>query len=54
VSADGPPTESLHIAFYADDQETVRRSPLEDATTARRGSARITGYYAAYVLDPDR
>jgi catechol 2,3-dioxygenase-like lactoylglutathione lyase family enzyme len=59
VSADGPPTEGLHIAFQAPDQETVQR--FHDAALAAGGRdngapaerAYHPGYYAAYALDPD-
>jgi catechol 2,3-dioxygenase-like lactoylglutathione lyase family enzyme len=59
VSADGPPTANLHIAFQTDDQETVRR--FHDAALAAGGRDNGApgdreyhpGYYAAYALDPD-
>jgi catechol 2,3-dioxygenase-like lactoylglutathione lyase family enzyme len=59
VSADGPPTEGLHIAFQAPDQETVQR--FHEAALAAGGRdngapaerAYHPGYYAAYALDPD-
>jgi catechol 2,3-dioxygenase-like lactoylglutathione lyase family enzyme len=59
VSADGPPTERLHIAFQAPDQETVQR--FHEAALAAGGRdngapaerAYHPGYYAAYALDPD-
>jgi catechol 2,3-dioxygenase-like lactoylglutathione lyase family enzyme len=59
VTADGPPTEGLHIAFQAPDQETVQR--FHDAALAAGGRdngapaerAYHPGYYAAYALDPD-
>jgi catechol 2,3-dioxygenase-like lactoylglutathione lyase family enzyme len=59
VSADGPPTEGLHIAFQAPDQETVQR--FHEAALAAGGRDNGApaereyhpGYYAAYALDPD-
>jgi catechol 2,3-dioxygenase-like lactoylglutathione lyase family enzyme len=59
VSADGPPTGNLHIAFQAADEETVRR--FHEAALAAGGRDNGApgereyhpGYYAAYALDPD-
>ena len=59
VSADGPPTENLHIAFAAEDQDAVRR--FHAAAIAAGGKdngapgerSYHPGYFAAYVLDPD-
>jgi catechol 2,3-dioxygenase-like lactoylglutathione lyase family enzyme len=59
VSADGPPTEKLHFAFAAEDEEAVRR--FHAAAIAAGGTDNGApgerhyhpGYYAAYVLDPD-
>jgi catechol 2,3-dioxygenase-like lactoylglutathione lyase family enzyme len=59
VSADGPVTENLHIAFQARDEETVRR--FHAAALAAGGQDNGApgerdyhpGYYAAYALDPD-
>ena len=59
VSADGPPTAGLHIAFQAADQETVQR--FHEAALAAGGRDNGApgerqchpGYYGAYVLDPD-
>ena len=59
VSADGPPTEKLHLAFQAADEDAVRR--FHAAAIAAGGKdngapgerAYHPGYYAAYVLDPD-
>lgn len=59
VSADGPPTGNLHIAFQAPDQETVQR--FHEAALAAGGGdngapaerSYHPGYYAAYALDPD-
>jgi catechol 2,3-dioxygenase-like lactoylglutathione lyase family enzyme len=60
VSADGPPTTGLHIAFQAPDRETVGR--FHEAGLAAGGRENggpgerpyHPGYYGAYVLDPDR
>jgi catechol 2,3-dioxygenase-like lactoylglutathione lyase family enzyme len=60
VSADGPPTENLHLAFQTDGPEAVAR--FHEAALAAGGRdngapgerAYHPGYYAAYVLDPDR
>lgn len=60
VSADGPLTEHLHLAFSAQDEEAVRR--FHAAAIAGGGTDNGApgereyhpGYYAAYVLDPDR
>jgi catechol 2,3-dioxygenase-like lactoylglutathione lyase family enzyme len=60
VSAEGPPTENLHIAFYADAQETVLRFHAAAVAAGGRDNGAPgertyhPGYYAAYVLDPDR
>jgi catechol 2,3-dioxygenase-like lactoylglutathione lyase family enzyme len=59
VTADGPPTGNVHIAFQAPDQETVQR--FHEAALAAGGRdngapaerAYHPGYYAAYALDPD-
>jgi catechol 2,3-dioxygenase-like lactoylglutathione lyase family enzyme len=59
VSADGPPTGNLHIAFQTDGEEIVRR--FHQAALAAGGRdngppgerAYHPGYYAAYALDPD-
>jgi catechol 2,3-dioxygenase-like lactoylglutathione lyase family enzyme len=59
VSADGPPTGNLHIAFQAPDAETVQR--FHEAGLAAGGRDNGApgerpyhpGYYGAYVLDPD-
>jgi catechol 2,3-dioxygenase-like lactoylglutathione lyase family enzyme len=59
VSADGPPTENLHLAFAAEDEEAVGR--FHAAAIAAGGKdngapgerSYHPGYYAAYVLDPD-
>jgi catechol 2,3-dioxygenase-like lactoylglutathione lyase family enzyme len=59
VSADGPPTHRLHVAFQAEDEDAVRR--FHAAAIAAGGTdngapgerAYHPGYFAAYVLDPD-
>jgi catechol 2,3-dioxygenase-like lactoylglutathione lyase family enzyme len=59
VSADRTPTAGLHIAFQADDRETVQR--FHEAGLAVGGQDNggpgerpyHPGYYSAYVLDPD-
>jgi catechol 2,3-dioxygenase-like lactoylglutathione lyase family enzyme len=59
VSADGPPTQGLHIAFQTPDQETVQQ--FHEAALAAGGRDNGApgerdyhpGYYAAYALDPD-
>jgi catechol 2,3-dioxygenase-like lactoylglutathione lyase family enzyme len=59
VSADGPVTGNLHIAFQADDEETVQRfhrSALAAGGQDNGGPGERDyhpGYYAAYALDPD-
>ena len=58
VSDDGPPS-SVHLAFQAPDQETVRRfheaaiaaGAVDNGAPGERPYH--PGYYAAYVLDPD-
>jgi catechol 2,3-dioxygenase-like lactoylglutathione lyase family enzyme len=59
VSADGPSTEKLHLAFSAEDEEAVKR--FHAAAIAAGGQDNggpgerdyHRGYYGAYVLDPD-
>jgi catechol 2,3-dioxygenase-like lactoylglutathione lyase family enzyme len=59
VSADGPPTSGLHLAFQAADEDAVRR--FHEAALAAGGRDNGSpgersyhpGYFAAYVLDPD-
>ena len=59
VSADGPPTTGLHIAFQAHDQETVHRFHEAALAAGARDNGAPgerhyhPGYYGAYVLDPD-
>jgi catechol 2,3-dioxygenase-like lactoylglutathione lyase family enzyme len=62
LSADGPASERVHLAFTATDRETVDR--FHAAALAAGGAdngppgERVygppgTGYYSAYALDPD-
>ena len=59
VSSDGTPTQALHIAFQAPDEETVRH--FHEAALAAGGRdngapgerSYHSGYYAAFALDPD-
>jgi len=59
VSADGPPTANLHLAFQAADRDAVER--FHGAAIAAGGRDNGApglrdygpGYYAAFVLDPD-
>jgi catechol 2,3-dioxygenase-like lactoylglutathione lyase family enzyme len=59
VSADGPPTSNLHLAFQTTSREEVDR--WHEAALAAGGRDNGApgerpyhpGYYAAYVLDPD-
>ena len=59
VSADGPPTGQLHLAFQARDHEAVQRFHQAALATGGRDNGTPgerdyhSGYYAAYVLDPD-
>jgi catechol 2,3-dioxygenase-like lactoylglutathione lyase family enzyme len=59
VSADGPPTANLHVAFQAADAETVDRFHEAGIASGGRDNGPPgereyhPGYYAAYVLDPD-
>ena len=59
VSADGPPTSNLHIAFQAAGRDVVDQfhAVMLEAGAADNGRsgerAYHPGYYAAYVLDPD-
>ena len=59
VSADGPVTGNLHVAFQAPDEETVQRfheAALEAGGRDNGGPGEREyhpGYYAAYALDPD-
>jgi catechol 2,3-dioxygenase-like lactoylglutathione lyase family enzyme len=59
VSSDGPPTQGLHFALDAEDEEEVRR--FHEVALAAGGTDNGApgerdyhpGYYAAYALDPD-
>jgi catechol 2,3-dioxygenase-like lactoylglutathione lyase family enzyme len=59
VTADGPPTRGLHLAFQAADESAVRR--FHEAALAAGGTdnggpgerSYHPGYFAAYALDPD-
>jgi len=59
VTADGPPTERLHLAFQAEDEAAVRRFHVAAVAAGGRDNGAPgerdyhPGYYAAYVLDPD-
>jgi catechol 2,3-dioxygenase-like lactoylglutathione lyase family enzyme len=59
VSADGPVTERLHIAFQAPDEETVQRFHAAALAAGGRDNGAPgernyhPGYYSAYALDPD-
>jgi catechol 2,3-dioxygenase-like lactoylglutathione lyase family enzyme len=59
VSADGPPTTGLHLAFQAADEAAVRR--FHAAAIAAGGvdnggpgeRSYHPGYFGAYAVDPD-
>jgi catechol 2,3-dioxygenase-like lactoylglutathione lyase family enzyme len=59
VSADGPVTEGLHIAFQSPDEETVQRFHAAALGAGGRDNGAPgersyhPGYYSAYALDPD-
>jgi catechol 2,3-dioxygenase-like lactoylglutathione lyase family enzyme len=59
ISADGEPTERVHIAFQADDENAVRRFYDAGLEAGGRDNGRPgardyhPGYYAAYLFDPD-
>lgn len=59
ISGDGPATSGLHIAFQAQDRETVDRFHAAAIEAGGRDNGAPgersyhPGYYAAYVLDPD-
>jgi catechol 2,3-dioxygenase-like lactoylglutathione lyase family enzyme len=59
VSADGPPTAHVHLAFQAPDRAAVDRfhEAMLAAGAQDNGApgerSYHPGYYAAYVLDPD-
>jgi catechol 2,3-dioxygenase-like lactoylglutathione lyase family enzyme len=59
VSAEGPVTEHLHIAFQAPDEATVQRFHTAALGAGGRDNggpgerSYHPGYYSAYALDPD-
>jgi catechol 2,3-dioxygenase-like lactoylglutathione lyase family enzyme len=59
VTADGPPTQHLHLAFQADGEEAVARFHAAAIAAGGRDNGAPgerdyhPGYYGAYVLDPD-
>ena len=59
VSGDGPITSGLHVAFQAQDRETVDRFHAAAIEAGGRDNGAPgersyhPGYYGAYVLDPD-
>ena len=59
VTADRMPTAGLHIAFQADDPETVERFHGAGLAAGGRDNGAPgerpyhPGYYSAYLLDPD-
>jgi len=59
VTSDGDPTAGLHLAFQADDRETVQRFYQAALAAGGRDNGHPgerdyhPGYYACYVLDPD-
>jgi len=59
VSADGPATSGLHIAFQAEDRDAVERFYAAALAAGGRDNgppgerSYHPGYYAAFVLDPD-
>jgi catechol 2,3-dioxygenase-like lactoylglutathione lyase family enzyme len=59
VSADGPPTAHLHLAFQADGHEAVAGFHAAAIAAGGRDNGAPgersyhPGYYGAYVLDPD-
>jgi catechol 2,3-dioxygenase-like lactoylglutathione lyase family enzyme len=59
VSADGPVTGNLHIAFQAADEQTVQRFHAAALSAGGRDNGAPgergyhPGYYSAYALDPD-
>jgi catechol 2,3-dioxygenase-like lactoylglutathione lyase family enzyme len=59
VSADGPPTSGLHLAFQTEDRGTVDRFHVAALAAGGRDNGAPgerhyhPGYYAAYTLDPD-
>jgi catechol 2,3-dioxygenase-like lactoylglutathione lyase family enzyme len=59
ISADGPPTERVHLAFQTDGEEAVQRFHAAAIAAGGRDNGAPgersyhPGYYAAFVLDPD-
>ena len=60
IVANGSPTEHVHIAFAASDNETVDRfhrtataAGYRDNGPPGERSTYHEGYYGAFVLDPD-
>ena len=59
LSADGPPSERVHIAFIAPDEATVQAFHRAGVDAGYRDNGPpglrdyLPGYYAAYLLDPD-
>ena len=59
VSGDGEPTRGLHLAFQAEDEDTVRRfyeAALDNGGRDNGGPGPRDyhpGYYSAYAFDPD-
>jgi catechol 2,3-dioxygenase-like lactoylglutathione lyase family enzyme len=59
VSSDGEPTAGLHLAFQAADRDAVERFHAAALAAGGRDNGPPgdreyhTGYYAAYVFDPD-
>jgi catechol 2,3-dioxygenase-like lactoylglutathione lyase family enzyme len=59
VSADKTPTAGLHIAFQAEDRDTVERFHAAGLAAGGRDNGAPgerpyhPGYYGAYLLDPD-
>jgi catechol 2,3-dioxygenase-like lactoylglutathione lyase family enzyme len=59
VSADGPPTAGLHVAFQAKDRQTVESFHKAALAAGGRDNGPPgerdyhPGYFAAYVFDPD-
>jgi catechol 2,3-dioxygenase-like lactoylglutathione lyase family enzyme len=59
VSADGPPTQGLHLAFQAEDRDAVHRFYEAGLAAGGRDNgppgerSYHPGYYGAFLLDPD-
>jgi catechol 2,3-dioxygenase-like lactoylglutathione lyase family enzyme len=59
VSADGPPTQNLHLAFSAENEDAVKRFHVAAIAAGGKDNGAPgerhyhPGYFAAYVLDPD-